>query len=120
MKINYHFHTESIRENIIIPEKISGLNKNLIYATEADILNISLFGKTAKEWRNENPNLKGNIRDNANINQLICLSNLENYNALFIEQGILKNERLILLNKLAIKQMSILQEKNNNNINIKK
>lgn len=120
VKINYHFHTESIRENIIIPEKISGLNKNLIYATEADILNISLFGKTAKEWRNENPNLKGNIRDNANINQLICLSNLENYNALFIEQGILKNERLILLNKIAIKQMSILQENNNNNKNIKK
>ena len=80
-----------------------------IYANEADVLNLALFGKTAKEWRIENPNYKGNIRDYSTINQLICLSNLENINALFINEGLNQTERILKLNKIAIKQMIVLQ-----------
>lgn len=108
-KINYKIQTESIKENIIIPKQVVGKEINIIYATEADILNIALFGITAKEWRERNPELKGNIRDYGTVDELICLSNLENFNSLFIEQGINKEERLELLNNIAIRQMRILQ-----------
>lgn len=108
-KINYRIHTDAIKENIIIPKAISSVIANKIYASEADVLNVALFGMTAQQWKSKNPNVKGNIRDYADINQLICLSNLENFNALFIEQGIPQSERLLQLNKLAIKQMKVLQ-----------
>ncbi len=114
-KINYRIHTESIKENIIIPQEITAEKASVIYATEADVLNVALFGITAKEWRESNTDKRGNIRDYANINQLICLSNLENYNALFIEQGISQKERLLSLNRLAIKQMKIIQNKEERN-----
>jgi hypothetical protein len=106
-KINYHIHTDAIKNNLI-PEKISKTKEYLIYATEADILNLALFGLTAKEWRNNNPKLDGNIRDYADISQLVCLSNLENLNALFIKEGMDKLERLKKLNIIAIEQMTIL------------
>ncbi len=106
-KINYHIHTDAIKNNLI-PEKISKTKEYLIYATEADILNLALFGLTAKEWRNNNPKLEGNIRDYADISQLVCLSNLENLNALFIKEGMDKLERLKKLNIIAIEQMTIL------------
>lgn len=106
-KINYHIHTDAIKNNLI-PEKISKTKEYLIYATEADILNLALFGLTAKEWRNNNPKLEGNIRDYADISQLVCLSNLENLNALFIKEGMDKLERLKRLNIIAIEQMTIL------------
>ncbi|GAB1414867.1 hypothetical protein MASR2M117_02730 [Paludibacter sp.] len=80
-----------------------------MYANEADVLNMALFGKTAKQWRNTNPELKGNIRDYAGINELICLSNLENLNAVFINEGLSQSERLFRLNKIAIQQMQILE-----------
>ena len=103
-KINYKIHTDAIKNNLI-PEKI-----NFIYANEADILNMALFGMTAKEWRDENPNLKGNIRDYADISQLVCLSNLENLNAVFINEGLKQSDRLEKLNSIAIEQMKILSE----------
>ena len=103
-KINYKIHTDAIKNNLI-PEKI-----NFIYANEADILNMALFGMTAKEWREENPNLKGNIRDYADISQLVCLSNLENLNAVFINKGMKQSDRLGKLNSIAIEQMKILSE----------
>ncbi|HOW29676.1 MAG TPA: KilA-N domain-containing protein [archaeon] len=106
-KINYHIHTDAIKNNLI-PEKISKTKEYLIYATEADILNLALFGLTAKEWKNNNPKLEGNIRDYADISQLVCLSNLENLNALFIKEGMDKLERLKKLNIIAIEQMTIL------------
>jgi hypothetical protein len=108
-KINYHIHTESIKHNLI-PKELSKEQINFIYANEADVLNIALFGITAKEWRDKNPKLKGNIRDYATINELICLSNMENLNAVFVNEGLPQQERLIKLNKIAIQQMSILQE----------
>lgn len=86
---------------------------SIIYANEADVLNMALFGMTAKEWRELNPDLKGNIRDYASINQLICLSNMENLNAVFINKGMSQSERLLELNKIAIQQMSILEEVEN-------
>ena len=92
-KINYRIHTDAIKENLI-PKELTLKQMSIIYATEADILNMALFGKTAKQWRNENPNKKGNIRDYANISQLICLSNLENLNAHFISEAINQSERL--------------------------
>lgn len=107
-KINYHIHTDAIKENIIIPNKITKEQLNFVYASEADMLNVALFGKTAGEWKIENPDLKGNMRDYADINQLICLSNLENINAYLIDQGKPMNERMIELNKIAIKQMEVL------------
>ena len=82
---------------------------SIIYAEEADVLNVAMFGKTAKQWRDENPDLKGNIRDYASINELICLSNMENLNAVFIEQGITQSERLLKLNQIAIQQMRVLE-----------
>ena len=108
-KINYHIHTDAIKENLI-PKEISKQQANFIYADEADVLNMALFGKTAKQWREENPKLKGNIRDYATINELICISNLENINAVFINDGLSQSERLIRLNKIAINQMLVLEE----------
>ena len=107
-KINYHIHTDAIKENLV-PDEIDAYHRSLIYANEADVLNVALFGMTAKEWRDENPDLKGNIRDYANINQLICLSNMDNLNAVFINKGMEQKERLIELNKIAIQQMKVLE-----------
>lgn len=107
-KINYHIHTDTIKENLL-PQEITPLQASQIYANEADVLNMALFGKKAKDWRTENPDKKGNMRDYATINQLICLSNLENVNALFVNEGIVQSERVLRLNQIAIKQMIILQ-----------
>lgn len=106
-KINYHIHTDAIKENLI-PQNLSKKQILFVYATEADVLNMALFGKTAKDWRDENSTKKGNIRDYANVSQLVCLSNLENINAVFIQQGISQSERLQKLNEIAINQMQIL------------
>ena len=108
-KINYRIHTDAIK-NKLIPEKLPKEKINFIYANEADILNMALFGMTAKDWRDENPNLKGNIRDYADISQLVCLSNLENLNAVFINEGMKQSDRLEKLNSIAIEQMKILSE----------
>jgi len=107
-KLNYHIHTDAIKQNLIPPE-LTAKQKSFVYAEEADVLNVALFGITAKEWRGENPDLKGNVRDYATINQLICLSNLENLNAVFIQKGIEQSERLTELNKIAIQQMKVLE-----------
>ena len=107
-KINYRIHTDAIRQNLI-PAKVTPAQANIIYASEADVLNVAMFSMTAKQWREANPELKGNIRDYATINELICLSNMENLHAVFIEQGIPQSERLIKLNQIAIHQMSILE-----------
>ncbi|MBU3948618.1 MAG: KilA-N domain-containing protein [Proteobacteria bacterium] len=106
-KINYRIHTDAIKENLIPPE-LSKAQINQIYATEADILNMTLFGMTATQWREANPYKKGNIRDYADVSQLVCLSNLENLNALFINDGLSQDIRLERLNKIAIQQMRIL------------
>ena len=111
-KINYRIHTDAIKENLI-PAQITPAQANIIYAHEADVLNMAMFGKTAKQWRDENPDLKGNIRDYATINELICLSNMENLNAVFIEQGMPQSERLMKLNQIAIHQMTVLESNNN-------
>jgi hypothetical protein len=108
-KINYHIHTDAIKHNLI-PVELTPQQTSIIYATEADVLNVALFGVTAAAWREANPELKGNIRDYATINELICLSNMENLNAIFINEGVPQSERLIKLNRIAIQQMSILQE----------
>ena len=108
-KINYRIHTDAIKENLIPPE-LSAHQISLVYASEADVLNMALFGMTAKEWRDAHPNLKGNIRDYANVSQLVCLSNLENLNAVFISEGISQAERLAKLNAIAISQMKVLTE----------
>lgn len=114
-KINYHIHTDAIKTNLI-PKEISLSQKNTIYAEEADVLNVALFGVTAKEWRLENPDLEGNIRDYATINELICISNMENINAVLIGEGIPQSERLEKLNKIAIHQMNILENSNNRDL----
>ena len=106
-KINYRIHTDAIKENLIPPE-LTLQQTSLIYASEADVLNMALFGMTAKEWRDSHPDNKGNIRDYANVSQLVCLSNLENLNALFIQEKRLQAERLCRLNQIAIQQMKIL------------
>ena len=108
-KINYHIHTDAIKQNLI-PAELSPLQTSIIYANEADVLNVALFGITAKQWREEHPDLKGNIRDYASINQLICLSNMENLNAVFINDGVPQSERLKELNRIAIQQMLVLEE----------
>ena len=111
-KINYHIHTDAIKENLI-PKEIDDFHRSLIYAEEADVLNVALFGITAKEWREANPGQKGNIRDYATINQLICLSNMENLNAVFINEGMPQQERLQKLNRIAIQQMGVLENVDN-------
>lgn len=94
-KINYRIHTDAIKDNIIIPLEISKEQASFVYANEADVLNVALFGMTAREWRDKNPDKKGNIRDYAEVSQLVCLSNLENLNAYLIERGLSQPERLI-------------------------
>ena len=111
-KINYRIHTDAIKHNLI-PEELTSKQISIVYADEADDLNVALFGKTAKQWRDENPNLKGNIRDYASMNELICLSNLENINAVLINEQIPQAERIVKLNQIAIYQISVLQESNN-------
>lgn len=108
-KINYRIHTDAIKQNLIPPE-ITAEQKSFIYADEADMLNVAMFGMTAKEWRVKNATLKGNIRDYASVNQLICLSNMENLNAVFINEGLKQSDRLEKLNKIAIQQMKVLEE----------
>ena len=101
---------------LYIPQEIDAYHRSLIYAEEADVLNVALFGMTAKEWRTANPELKGNIRDYATINQLICLSNMENINAVFINEGMAQSDRLQKLNQIAIQQMSVLENVENKKI----
>lgn len=112
-KINYRIHTDAIKNNLV-PQELTKNQINFVYAEEADVLNMALFGMTAKEWRTKNPNLDGNIRDYATMNELICLANLENLNSVFINEGLKQSERLEKLNKIAISQMQIL-----NNTDIK-
>jgi len=108
-KINYRIHTDAIKANLI-PAEVTREQAAMKYADEADVLNIAMFGMTAKEWREANPDKKGNIRDYASINELICLSNMENLNAVFINEGMPQSERLIKLNQIAIQQMKVLEE----------
>ena len=108
-KVNYHIHTDAIKENLI-PKELSKTEVGFVYADEADMLNMALFGITAKQWRNANPNSKGNVRDEATIEQLVVLSNMESINAVLIQQGLQQPERLIQLNKIAITQMKSLYE----------
>jgi len=118
-KMNYHIHTDAIKQNLI-PEELSKNKVNYVYASEADVLNMALFGKTAKQWRDENSDKKGlsaakteNIRDYANVSQLVCLANLESLNAYFIKEGLSQSERLQKLNQIAISQMKILINNDN-------
>jgi hypothetical protein len=106
-KVNYHIHTDAIKENLI-PKELEKFQINFVYANEADLLNVALFGKTAKQWREENPAPGGNIRDESTIEQLVVLSNLESINAVLIHQGLSQSERLVQLNKIAISQMKSL------------
>lgn len=108
-KINYRIHTDAIKENLV-PATLNKQQINNVYASEADILNMALFGKTAAQWQSENPDEAGNIRDFANVSQLVCLSNMENLNAVFINEGLEQAERLTRLNRIAIHQMKILVE----------
>ena len=108
-KLNYRIHTDAIKQNLIPPE-LDRRKASIVYANEADVLNVAMFGMTAQEWREANPDKKGNIRDYANINELICLSNLESLNAVFINDGIPQGERLLKLNRVAISQMKVLTE----------
>jgi len=109
-KVNYLIHTSSIKENLIVPE----LTKEQIYytyASEADLLNVALFGITASEWRKKNKELKGNMRDYASIEQLLVLANMESYNAMLIEQGLESKDRIVLLNNMARSQMKVFEKK---------
>jgi len=114
-KINYRIHTDAIQHNLI-PKEVTKAQASIVYAAEADVLNVALFGMTAGQWRETNQNLKGNIRDYATINELICLSNMESINSVLINDGIPQNERLIKLNQIAIQQMLILQGENNRHL----
>ena len=114
-KINYRIHTDAIKSNLI-PEEVTREQANIIYAEEADVLNVAMFGMTAKQWREANPELKGNIRDYATINELICLSNMENINAVLINDGIPQGERLVKLNQIAIQQMQVLEGNSGRNL----
>ena len=114
-KINYRIHTDAIKSHLV-PEEVTPAQASVIYAEEADVLNVAMFGMTAKQWREANPDLKGNIRDYATINELICLSNMENINAVLINDGVSQGERLIKLNQIAIQQMQVLEGNNNRNL----
>ena len=114
-KVNYHIHTDAIKENLI-PKELSKVKINFVYANEADMLNVALFGMTAKDWRDKNPKAEGNIRDAASIEQLVVLSNMESINAVLIHQGLKQSERLQQLNRIAITQMKSLV----NNLTVKK
>ena len=107
VKLNYRIHTDAIQVHLL-PRELSPMQISKIYASEADVLNLALFGQTAAEWRQSHSSHKGNMRDEANVTQLICLSNLENLNALFISEGLNQSERLVKLNKIAIHQMTLL------------
>jgi len=109
-KVNYLIHTDAIKENLI-PETLTSQQINFVYASEADLLNVALFGVTAKQWRDVSPQIKGNMRDHANVHQLVCLANLESMNAHFIAEGLPQPERLVKLNALAIRQMRVLVHK---------
>jgi hypothetical protein len=106
-KINYHIHTNAVEKHLI-PQRLSKGQVQQIFASEADLLNMALFGVTAKQWRDANPDLEGNIRDHATINELICLSNMESLNSILIESGLSQEERVLRLNEMAIRQMEIL------------
>ena len=114
-KINYRIHTDAIKENLI-PENLTAKQISQVYAYEADVLNMALFGKTTKQWRDINPDKKGNMRDYANVAQLVCLANLENLNAVFIQDNMPQSERLLKLNQIAISQMKILLQRNSPNL----
>lgn len=111
-KLNYKIHTDAIKANLI-PKELTSAQIQFVYASEADILNVALFGQTAKQWKISNPELKGNMRDYADVNQLVCLANLESLNAHFINENMLAHERIIKLNKIAINQMKILLQHKN-------
>jgi hypothetical protein len=111
-KINYRIHTDAIKQNLI-PKELTQAETSIIYANEADVLNVALFGMTARQWREANPEMKGNIRDYASIVELICLANMENLNAVFINDNLSQHDRLRRLNKIAIQQMQILQDVEN-------
>lgn len=106
-KINYHIHTDAIKQNLI-PAELTPKQTSIVYASEADVLNVALYGITAKQWRKDNPSFKGNIRDYSTINELICLSNMENINAVLINENISQCDRLVKLNSIAIQQMRVL------------
>jgi hypothetical protein len=106
-KINYHIHTDAIKQHLI-PDELTKEQISMVYANEADVLNVALYGVTAKQWREANPEMKGNIRDYSTINELICLSNMENINAVLIDERLPQPERLLRLNKVAIQQMQVL------------
>ena len=114
-KINYRIHTDAIKSHLV-PAEITAAQASIIYAEEADVLNVAMFGMTAKQWREANPDLKGNIRDYATINELICLSNMENINAVLINDGVPQGERLVKLNQIAIQQMQVLEGNDNRNL----
>ena len=107
-KINYRIHTDAVKQHLI-PDEVTPAQASVIYAEEADVLNVAMFGTTARQWREANPELKGNIRDYATINELICLSNMENINAVLINEGIPQGDRLVKLNQVAIQQMCVLE-----------
>ena len=113
-KVNYHIHTDAIKENLI-PPQVTKKQQSYIYASEADMLNVALFGMTAKDWHEHNPGKKGNIRDYAPLEQLVVLTNLESLNAVLIEQGLEQGERLKQLNTIAINQLKTLIKNNNLN-----
>ncbi len=114
-KINYRIHTDAIQHNLI-PQEVTLSQASQIYAEEADVLNVALFGMTAKQWREANPDLRGNIRDYATINELICLSNMESINSVLINDDVPQSERLYKLNRIAIQQMLVLQGDNNRHL----
>lgn len=114
-KINYRIHTDAIKHNLI-PVEVTQVQVSIIYAEEADVLNVAMFGITARQWRETHPDLKGNIRDYASINELICLANMENINALLIDEGVSQGERLLRLNQIAINQMRVLENDDNRDL----
>lgn len=118
-KLNYHIHTDAIKENLIVPT-LTKNQINFVYANEADVLNVALFGKTAADWRSENPSLKGNIRDYASLEQLLVIANMESYNAILIEQQVPQSERLVQLNNMAKSQLIVLQTTNSKLLTDKK
>jgi len=111
-KVNYHIHTDAIKENLIVPT-LTIKQKSFVYADEADLLNVALFGKTAKEWRDKNPEKKGNIRDFSTVHQLLVLANMESYNSILINDKVSQKERLIKLNEMARQQLKVLMEVDN-------
>ena len=115
LKINYRIHTDAIKQNLI-PEEVTAAQASIIYAEEADVLNVAMFGQTAKQWREAHPELKGNIRDYASINELICLANMENINAVLIDERVPQGDRLVRLNQIAINQMRVLENDDSRNL----